>query len=201
MADLNPHLRRVLERALTENTREGSIPSVLTSFAKDRIAGERAAILAALHRRPECAEGCPPQTVCDTCQQTDRAAGIDASSPPVEGFVLPEVDALAQFIRVIDGKHNLGAGHLAERILAFIAAAAPQKAEATTPAPNAAKGEGGRSLPDAVRVAGAMLANCAFNLAQRSHLTDDERRSLDESRKAWDAALATPQARTGGSNG
>ncbi len=40
------------------------------------------------------------------------------------------------------------------------------------------------------RHAGAMLANCAFNLAQRKHLTDEERRSLDLSRSAWDAAIA-----------
>ncbi len=44
-------------------------------------------------------------------------------------------------------------------------------------------------VDERVRVAGAMLANCAFNLAQRDHLSDDERRSLDESRKVWDAAL------------
>lgn len=50
----------------------------------------------------------------------------------------------------------------------------------------------------AVRRAGAMLSNCAYNLAQRQHLTDDERRSLDESRQAWDAAIAAapaPEAR------
>lgn len=41
----------------------------------------------------------------------------------------------------------------------------------------------------AIRLAGAMLANCAFNLAQRNHFTDSERQSLDESRKAWDAAI------------
>lgn len=47
----------------------------------------------------------------------------------------------------------------------------------------------------AIRLAGAQLSNCAFNLAQRDHLTDPERRSLDESRKAWDAAIrATPPA-------
>lgn len=39
-----------------------------------------------------------------------------------------------------------------------------------------------------LRSAGTLLANCAFNLAQREHLTTDERRSLDESRIAWDAA-------------
>lgn len=47
----------------------------------------------------------------------------------------------------------------------------------------------------AIRRAGSMLANCAYNLAQRNHLTDSERRSLDESRKAWDAAIrAAPPA-------
>ncbi len=36
--------------------------------------------------------------------------------------------------------------------------------------------------------AGSMLANCAFNLEQIERLTLRERRSLDESRKAWDEA-------------
>ena len=35
----------------------------------------------------------------------------------------PDVDALAQFIREIDGKHQLGAGALAERIVEWLAAA------------------------------------------------------------------------------
>lgn len=46
-------------------------------------------------------------------------------------------------------------------------------------------------VTDAVRVAGAMLANCAFNLAQCDRLTTRERQSLDASRKVWDAAIAT----------
>lgn len=50
---------------------------------------------------------------------------------------------------------------------------------------------------DAMRTAGAMLANCAYNLAQRTHLTADERRSLDESRRAWDAAIAQQEASRG----
>lgn len=40
-----------------------------------------------------------------------------------------------------------------------------------------------------LRRAGAMCANVCYNLAQRSHLTDDERRSCDESRRAWDEAV------------
>ena len=35
---------------------------------------------------------------------------------------VPAVDALAQFIREIDGAHRLGAGVLAERIVAWLAA-------------------------------------------------------------------------------
>ena len=35
----------------------------------------------------------------------------------------PDVDALAQLIREIDGKHQLGAGALAERIVEWLAAA------------------------------------------------------------------------------
>lgn len=45
------------------------------------------------------------------------------------------------------------------------------------------------TVPEDVRRAGAMLSNCAYNLAQREHLTADERRSLDEARRAWDAAM------------
>lgn len=41
---------------------------------------------------------------------------------------------------------------------------------------------------EAVKSAGYLLANCAFNLAQMPLLSDDERRSLDESRQAFDAA-------------
>jgi uncharacterized membrane protein YccC len=40
-----------------------------------------------------------------------------------------------------------------------------------------------------LRQAGALLSNCAYNLAQRPHLTAEERRSLDESRRAWDALV------------
>ena len=39
----------------------------------------------------------------------------------------PDVDALAQFIREIDGKHQLGAGALAERIVEWLAAAPEAK--------------------------------------------------------------------------
>lgn len=42
-----------------------------------------------------------------------------------------------------------------------------------------------------LKQAGARLANAAYNLAQRDHLTADERRSLDESRRLWDAARAS----------
>lgn len=40
---------------------------------------------------------------------------------------VPDVDALAQFIREIDGKHQLGAGALAERIVEWLAAAQEAK--------------------------------------------------------------------------
>ena len=40
---------------------------------------------------------------------------------------VPDVDALAQFIREIDGKHQLGAGALAERIVEWLAAAQESK--------------------------------------------------------------------------
>ena len=40
---------------------------------------------------------------------------------------VPDVDALAQFIREIDGKHQLGAGMLAERIAGWLAASPEAK--------------------------------------------------------------------------
>ena len=40
---------------------------------------------------------------------------------------VPDVDALAQFIREIDGAHRLGAGVLAERIVEWLAAAPEAK--------------------------------------------------------------------------
>lgn len=42
-----------------------------------------------------------------------------------------------------------------------------------------------------LREAGRALATCAFNLKQRNHLTDRERRSLAESQECWDAAVRT----------
>ena len=41
-----------------------------------------------------------------------------------------------------------------------------------------------------LRRAGAMLSNCAYNLAQDESLNIRYRKSLDESRKAWDEAIA-----------
>ena len=46
----------------------------------------------------------------------------------------------------------------------------------------------GGAVPEDLLLAGAMLANAAFNLKQRNHLTADERRSLAEAQEAWDAA-------------
>ena len=37
-------------------------------------------------------------------------------------------------------------------------------------------------------IAGRALSNCAYNLSQRSHLTDREKKSLDEARRTWDEA-------------
>lgn len=44
---------------------------------------------------------------------------------------------------------------------------------------------------DAIRTAGAKLANLAFNLAQSDALPADVRASLDDCRKEWDAAVRT----------
>lgn len=42
---------------------------------------------------------------------------------------VPDVDALAQFIRQIDGNHDKGAGVLAERIVGWLAAGQKERAE------------------------------------------------------------------------
>lgn len=57
---------------------------------------------------------------------------------------------------------------------------------------------------EALKHAGAMLSNCAFNLAQRKPgepLTEADIRALDESRKAWDAARSAQQAAAGETEG
>ena len=48
-----------------------------------------------------------------------------------------------------------------------------------------------RERTEAIRHAGAMLSNCAFNLSFRNpgQFTARDIESLDESRKAWDAAI------------
>lgn len=49
-----------------------------------------------------------------------------------------------------------------------------------------------------LRDAGRALATCAFNLKQRDHLTESERRSLSESQEEWDAAIAPSREVDGG---
>jgi len=44
-------------------------------------------------------------------------------------------------------------------------------------------------MMDAMRSAGAKLANLAYNLAQSDALPEDVRASLDDCRKEWDAAV------------
>lgn len=46
-----------------------------------------------------------------------------------------------------------------------------------------------RAEIDRLRHAGHALATCAFNLKQRDHLTECERRSLAESQEAWDRTV------------
>jgi hypothetical protein len=46
---------------------------------------------------------------------------------------------------------------------------------------------------DALKSAGAMLANCAYNLAQDDSLSERYRHSLDASRKAWDDAARSTE--------
>lgn len=49
-------------------------------------------------------------------------------------------------------------------------------------------------MNDAIRSAGAKLANIAYNLAQRDDIPADIIACLDVSRKEWDAAVRTPSA-------
>jgi hypothetical protein len=44
--------------------------------------------------------------------------------------------------------------------------------------------------------AGRALATCAFNLKQRGHLTERERRSLRESQEAWDKVIRKDDTET-----
>ena len=80
------------------------------------------------------------QSQFDTEGITEYASGdalirlSDAIAAVEDNFALaqpapsvPDVDALAQFIREIDGKHQLGAGALAERIVEWLAAAPETK--------------------------------------------------------------------------
>jgi hypothetical protein len=55
----------------------------------------------------------------------------------------------------------------------------------------AAERDAARAQVVELRRAGAMLANCAFNLKQRKSLDADTRKSLAESQEAWDAAART----------
>jgi hypothetical protein len=49
---------------------------------------------------------------------------------------------------------------------------------------------------DALKRVGAMLGNCAYNLAQDDSLSERYRHSLDASRKAWDAAARSTEERS-----
>lgn len=57
-----------------------------------------------------------------------------------------------------------------------------------------------REAIEPLKHAGAMLSNCAFNLAQRDpgQFTERDIEALDSSRKAWDAAI---RALAGGKRG
>lgn len=46
-----------------------------------------------------------------------------------------------------------------------------------------------RAERDRLQDVGRALATCAFNMKQRDHLTEAERRSLSESQEEWDAAI------------
>lgn len=46
---------------------------------------------------------------------------------------------------------------------------------------------------DELLLAGSRLANVAFNLCQREHLTVNERLSLKEAQEAWDALASPPE--------
>lgn len=44
-----------------------------------------------------------------------------------------------------------------------------------------------------MRIAGEMLANAAFNISHRGHLSEPERKSLKEAQEAWDDARLSRQ--------
>ena len=56
-----------------------------------------------------------------------------------------------------------------------------------------------REATDSLRLAGAALANCAFNLAQRNpgQFTTRDIEVLDKARKDWDAAIRSLAAQKG----
>ena len=71
-------------------------------------------------RCPLCkAEGQSPG-VMRTCPECGSKEATLPGAQPAPS--VPDVDALAQFIREIDGAHQLGAGVLAERIVEWLAA-------------------------------------------------------------------------------
>ena len=53
--------------------------------------------------------------------------GVDGYVPAQPAPSMPDVDSLAQFIREVDGSHQLGAGVLAERIAEWLKAAKEAK--------------------------------------------------------------------------
>lgn len=100
------------------------------------------------------------------------------------GFTANEVRAMASDLRNASATSMFGT-HISVPVAQAAAMVAALSAYA---ADLERRAEG---VTEAVRVAGAMLANCALNLAQCDRLTTRERQSLNASRKVWDAAIAT----------
>jgi hypothetical protein len=73
------------------------------------------------------------QVALDPCVSEDAQALVDRGRR--ETFAELDVDQLAQVIREVDGNHELGAGALAEAILARLQASVPKPAGEPAPAP------------------------------------------------------------------
>lgn len=110
-----------------------------TDFQRQEL-DKAAAKLRSLHAQVAALTAAPGvQAACDTpnyCRSVQRCTARDgAPAQPAEGAAyaeLPDVDALAQEIRRVDGANKLGAGALAEALMPFLRASHGQ-APAPTP--------------------------------------------------------------------
>lgn len=127
-------------------------------------------------------------SVSDTCPPHIAEFIYALASDTGERGVGPPVDCMGLALDLEQQAERGVASQTAER--AMRAAATGLRRIAALRAQPAGGGEQDAVLAErtALLNAGGPLANIAFNLAQSPRLTDAERKSLDECRKAWDAA-------------